>query len=105
MTPTSCTGQKWLADAAKKFAEPPRTWSALPKGVSTESSATEPTTRRDIERRLIADGDEAMSCERCGPPSAPARRWRAPGGDRSGTADGDGAHMRSGAEMPSTASP
>src|SRR5258708_4577192 len=46
--PTIFTGARWLALAAKKLAEPPRTFSALPNGVSTESRATEPTTRRDI---------------------------------------------------------
>src|SRR5262245_13704591 len=35
----------WLADAEKNVPDPPSTLSALPKGVSTESSATEPTTR------------------------------------------------------------
>src|SRR5215510_7405576 len=35
----------WLADAEKNVPEPPRTLSALPNGVSTESSATEPTTK------------------------------------------------------------
>src|ERR1051325_2371524 len=46
--PTSCTGAKWLADAEKNVPEPPSTLSALPKGVSTESSATDPTTRTGI---------------------------------------------------------
>src|SRR5213592_901894 len=53
MTPTSCTFVRWLADAEKKIADPPRTSSALPNGVSTESSATEPTTSRDIGGCLI----------------------------------------------------
>src|SRR5580765_7231316 len=48
MTPTSWTPQRWLADAEKNVADPPRTSSALPNGVSTESRATEPTTRRDM---------------------------------------------------------
>src|SRR6476469_10140790 len=48
MTPTTLTLVRWLADAEKKVAAPPRTSSALPNGVSTESSATEPTTRTDI---------------------------------------------------------
>ena len=40
---------RWLADAEKNVPEPPSTLSALPNGVSTESSATEPTTRTVIE--------------------------------------------------------
>src|SRR5262245_58452502 len=35
----------WLADAEKNVPDPPSTLSALPNGVSTESSATEPTTK------------------------------------------------------------
>ena len=38
------TAQKWLADAEKKVPDPPSTSSAFPNGVSTESSATDPTT-------------------------------------------------------------
>src|SRR4051794_17867873 len=49
--PTNCTGERWLAAAEKNVPDPPSTLSALPKGVSTESSATEPTTRTDIGRR------------------------------------------------------
>src|SRR3954470_15382968 len=45
MTPTNWTGARWLADAEKNVPDPPSTLSALPKGVSTESSATDPTTR------------------------------------------------------------
>src|SRR5262245_32637539 len=43
--PTRRTGARWLADAEKKVPDPPRTLSALPNGVSTESRATEPTQR------------------------------------------------------------
>src|SRR5581483_7333225 len=46
--PTSCTGESRLADAEKKVPDPPSTFSTLPNGVSTESSATEPTTRTVI---------------------------------------------------------
>src|SRR5215218_3214145 len=45
MTPTNCTGARWLADAEKNVPDPPSTLSAFPNGVSTESSATDPTTR------------------------------------------------------------
>src|SRR5688500_17165453 len=48
ITPTTCTSQKQDAAAVKKVADPPRASSALPKGVSTVSRATLPTTRRDI---------------------------------------------------------
>src|SRR3954470_7826254 len=53
MTPTSCTGAKWLADDEKKLPDPPRTLSALPNGVSTESSATEPT-QRTVIRKVVS---------------------------------------------------
>ena len=43
-TPTSCTGAKCDALDAKNVPDPPSTSSARPNGVSTESSATEPTT-------------------------------------------------------------
>src|SRR5688500_16948998 len=48
MTPTRRTGQNQEAEAAKKVADPPNASSARPKGVSTVSSATLPTTRRDM---------------------------------------------------------
>src|SRR4051812_26696225 len=62
--PTILTGAKWLALAEKKFADPPRTFSALPNGVSTESRATEPTTRSDMwvggmSSRARSDSDAA----------------------------------------------
>ena len=56
MTPTSCTGARWLADAEKNVPDPPSTLSALPNGVSTESSATEPTTRTVMG---VVGGEEA----------------------------------------------
>ena len=43
-TATTATGAKKLAATEKKVAEPPITFSTLPKGVSTLSNATEPTT-------------------------------------------------------------
>src|SRR5262245_66032547 len=46
----------WLADAEKNVPDPPRTLSALPNGVSTESSATEPTTRTLMLRKREKDG-------------------------------------------------
>src|SRR5262249_43243565 len=45
-TATSRTRAKKEAAYEKKVAEPPSTSSALPNGVRTESSATEPTTSR-----------------------------------------------------------
>ena len=47
-TPTILTSVKKLAEIEKCEAEPPSILSHLPKGVSTASNATEPTTRRDI---------------------------------------------------------
>ncbi len=44
-TPTRFTGVKNEAATAKKEALPPSTFSARPKGVSTVSNATLPTTR------------------------------------------------------------
>ena len=49
-TPTSRTGVKKLAEYEKKVAEPPRIRSRIAVGVSTESIATEPTTKSDICR-------------------------------------------------------
>ena len=40
---------KKLAEIEKCDAEPPNIFSHLPNGVSTESNATEPTTKRDID--------------------------------------------------------
>src|SRR5205814_1488090 len=48
-SPTAATRRTWvkkLAEYAKYVAEPPSASRTLPKGVSTLSSATEPTTRR-----------------------------------------------------------
>src|SRR5258706_13669130 len=42
------TSVKKLAEIEKWEPEPPSIFSHLPKGVSTASNATEPTTRRDI---------------------------------------------------------
>src|SRR5207248_5875192 len=54
---TTWTGVKRLAAAEKKVADPPRTSSALPDGVSTESSATDPTTSTGIrESKVSATG-------------------------------------------------
>src|SRR5437763_11731149 len=47
-TATTRTSVKKLAEIEKCDAEPPSICSRLPKGVSTESKATEPTTRSDI---------------------------------------------------------
>src|SRR5262249_11883501 len=43
-TATTATGAKKLAATEKKVADPPIAFSTLPKGVSTLSNATEPTT-------------------------------------------------------------
>jgi hypothetical protein len=43
---TRCTEVKKLAEYEKYVAEPPSASCTLPNGVSTLSSATEPTTRR-----------------------------------------------------------
>src|SRR5579875_1665179 len=48
-TPTTRTFVKKLAAKAKWVAAPPSTRSRLPAGVSSESNATEPTTRMDIQ--------------------------------------------------------
>src|SRR5437773_6506340 len=48
-SPTAATRRTWvkkLAEYEKYVADPPSTSRTLPKGVSTLSSATEPTTRR-----------------------------------------------------------
>src|ERR1043166_2142691 len=55
MTPTTRTSAKKLAAIEKCDAEPPNIRSRLPKGVSTESKAPEPTTTRDIRRFQIAN--------------------------------------------------
>src|SRR4030095_5779827 len=47
-TPTILTSVKKLAEIEKCDAEPPSIWSHLPKGVSTASNATEPTTKSDM---------------------------------------------------------
>ncbi len=46
-TPTTRTSVKKLADKEKWVAEPPSIFSRFPKGVSTASNATEPTTNND----------------------------------------------------------
>src|ERR1051326_3784524 len=46
-TATTRTSVKKLADREKCAAEPPSILSRLPKGVSTASNATEPTTSND----------------------------------------------------------
>src|SRR5690606_20787989 len=69
----SCTGARRLADAEKNVAEPPSTSSALPKGVSTESSATEPTTStEDIEG--LGDGSQGEGGRLPAPRSHSLRR-------------------------------
>src|SRR5258706_3184242 len=45
-TATSCTGSKKLAATAKYVAAPPSTSGARPRGVSSVSIATDPTTSR-----------------------------------------------------------
>src|SRR5215211_3701096 len=47
-TPTILTFVKKLAEIEKCDAEPPSILSHFPKGVSTASYATDPTTRRDM---------------------------------------------------------
>ena len=64
-TPTRLTGTKKEAATAKKDALPPSTRSARPKGVSTVSKATLPTTRMDMDaecyRRWLANADSGRS--------------------------------------------
>src|ERR1700761_2109285 len=54
-TPTTRTSVKKLAERAKCVAAPPRTRSRLPLGVSSESNATEPTTRIDMNSPELFD--------------------------------------------------
>src|SRR5215469_5461453 len=62
MTPTTCTGCSTAAAAAKNTAEPPGASAVSPKGVCTESSAMEPTTRRLISHPIRgADPHEGES--------------------------------------------
>src|SRR6185295_12389173 len=51
-TATTLTSVKKLAEIEKCDAEPPNIFSRFPKGVSTASNATEPTTSSDIDFEL-----------------------------------------------------
>ena len=74
-TATSRTGVKKDAEVEKKVADPPRTSSSLPKGVSTESRATLPTTRRLMRWAPIAEGSRCANRMRRRGSRGSARRW------------------------------
>src|SRR3712207_6345823 len=60
-TATTRTSVKKLADRAKCAAEPPSILSRLPKGVSTASNATEPTTSNDtLDSSPVGDLKERL---------------------------------------------
>src|SRR5580765_218188 len=64
-TATTDTGAKKLAATEKNVAEPPRTFSTLPNGVSTLSNATEPTTTIFTSRSSkVFSGDDAQPVPR-----------------------------------------
>src|SRR5579884_1021817 len=62
MTPTTCTGWRIEPAAAKNTAEPPGASAVSPKGVYTESSAIDPTTRRLTSHPIRgADSEQAQA--------------------------------------------
>src|ERR1700712_2158254 len=86
--PTTCTLVSRLADAAKKVADPPMTFSAFPNGVSTESRATEPTTSTVMLRWVRVE----KRCARAVRRSHPVRRGDAEHGES--VAQHDAARLR-----------
>src|SRR4051812_8965455 len=86
--PTTCTGVSRLADAAKKVADPPITFSAFPKGVSTESRATDPTTSTVMRLLVRVRGDRACATSRS------HALWRGDPEHRESVAKDDSARVR-----------
>src|SRR6202022_3986150 len=67
-TPTSVTGEKYLAAAAAYNAEPPNKSPCSSTGVLTVSSAMEPTTSRDIRFRDLTEFYTPAHTWRCQAP-------------------------------------
>src|SRR5262245_37975223 len=78
---TTWTGVKKLAEYEKNVAEPPSASWTLPKGVSTLSSATEPTTRRSATLLFAFLCGEVLADQEIEPAARRRRKRRRLGGD------------------------
>src|SRR5262249_21366113 len=96
---TTWTGVKKLAEYEKNVAEPPSASCTLPKGVSTLSSATEPTTSRSATALfplLRFERGEGLAEQEGGSAASGAREGRGLGDHRVGEELRTGAGARPG---------